>query len=118
MGGFFGVASKTDCVSDIYFGTDYHSHLGTKRGGLAVTNPAGRIDRRIHDISNAQFRSKFDSEIASFSGNTGFGIISDTEDQPLVISSQLGTFAIVTVGKINNVDEILDLAFAGQQPAD
>ena len=112
MGGFFGVASKTDCVSDIYFGTDYHSHLGTKRGGLAVTNPAGRIDRRIHDISNAQFRSKFDGEIALFSGNTGFGIISDTEDQPLVISSQLGTFAIVTVGKINNVDEILDLAFA------
>ena len=112
MGGFFGVASKSDCVSDIYFGTDYHSHLGTKRGGIAVTNPAGKIDRRIHDISNAQFRSKFDSEIGSFSGNTGMGVISDTEDQPLIISSQLGTFAIITVGKINNVDEILDLAFA------
>ena len=112
MGGFFGVASKSDCVSDIYFGTDYHSHLGTRRGGIAITNPAGKIDRRIHDISNAQFRSKFDSEIGSFSGNTGMGVISDTEDQPLIISSQLGTFAIITVGKINNVDEILDLAFA------
>ena len=112
MGGFFGVASKSDCVSDIYFGTDYHSHLGTRRGGIAITNPAGKIDRRIHDISNAQFRSKFDSEISSFSGNTGMGVISDTEDQPLIISSQLGTFAIITVGKINNVDEILDLAFA------
>lgn len=112
MGGFFGVASKSDCVSDIYFGTDYHSHLGTRRGGLAITNPSGKIDRRIHDISNAQFRSKFDSEITSFSGNTGFGVISDTEDQPLIISSQLGTFAITTVGKINNTDEILDLAFA------
>ena len=112
MGGFFGVASKSDCVSDIYFGTDYHSHLGTRRGGIAITNPAGKIDRRIHDISNAQFRSKFDSEIGSFTGNTGMGVISDTEDQPLIISSQLGTFAIITVGKINNVDEILDLAFA------
>ena len=112
MGGFFGVASKSDCVSDIYFGTDYHSHLGTRRGGIAITNPAGKIDRRIHDISNAQFRSKFDAEIGSFAGNTGMGVISDTEDQPLIISSQLGTFAIITVGKINNVDEILDLAFA------
>ena len=112
MGGFFGVASKSDCVSDVYFGTDYHSHLGTKRGGLAFTNPSGKIDRRIHDISNSQFRTKFDSEIGAFQGNTGFGVISDTEDQPLIISSQLGTFAIVTVGKINNTDEILDLAFA------
>ena len=112
MGGFFGVASKSECVSDVYFGTDYHSHLGTRRGGLAFTNLSGKIDRRIHDISNSQFRTKFDSEIGSFSGNTGIGVISDTEDQPLIISSQLGTFAIVTVGKINNVDEILDLAFA------
>ena len=112
MGGFFGVASKSECVSDVYFGTDYHSHLGTRRGGMAFTNPSGKIDRRIHDISNSQFRTKFDSEIGSFSGNTGFGVISDTEDQPLIISSQLGTFAIVTVGKINNVDEILELAFA------
>ena len=112
MGGFFGVASKSDCVSDVYFGTDYHSHLGTKRGGLAFTNPSGKIDRRIHDISNSQFRTKFDTEIGAFQGNTGFGVISDTEDQPLIISSQLGTFAIVTVGKINNTEEILDLAFA------
>ena len=112
MGGFFGVAAKEDCISDLYFGTDYHSHLGTRRGGIAVANPEGGIDRSIHDISNSQFRSKFDDEIGSFSGATGIGVISDTEDQPLIITSQLGTFAIVTVGKINNIDEIINLAFA------
>ena len=103
MGGFFGVVSTGDCVSDLYFGIDYHSHLGTRRGGIAVSRPDGGIDRRIHDISNSQFRSKFDSEIGSFSGNTGMGVISDTEDQPLIITSQLGTFAITTVAKINNI---------------
>ena len=113
MGGFFGVASKGDCVSDLYFGTDYHSHLGTRRGGIAVANSKGGIDRRIHDISNSQFRSKFDDEIGSFEGHCGIGVISDTEDQPLIITSQLGTFAITTVGRINNVDEIIELAFSG-----
>ncbi len=106
MGGFFGVASKFDCVADLFYGTDYHSHLGTKRGGMAVTNEQGNITRTIHDISNAQFRSKFDSDLPNFSGNTGIGIISDFEDQPLVISSALGNFSIVTVGKINNIEEI------------
>ncbi len=112
MGGFFGVVSAGDCVSDLYFGIDYHSHLGTRRGGIAVSRADGGIDRRIHDISNAQFRSKFDDEIGGFAGHSGIGVISDTEDQPLIITSQLGSFAICTVGKINNMDEIVEQAFA------
>ena len=83
MGGFFGVVADHDCVTDIFYGTDYHSHLGTKRGGLAICGPDNRINRRIHDITNAQFRSKFDDEIGKFSGCSGIGIISDYEDQPL-----------------------------------
>lgn len=112
MGGFFGVVSKNDCVDDLFYGTDYHSHLGTRRGGIATTNSQGEIIRRIHDISNAQFRSKFSDEIDDFSGNIGIGIISDYEDQPLLISSHLGTYCIVTVGKINNIDELVAEAFA------
>ena len=111
MGGFFGVVADHDCVCDIFYGTDYHSHLGTKRGGLAVCDPENRITRRIHDITNAQFRSKFDDEIGKFFGNSGIGIISDYEDQPLIISSKFGTYAIVTVGKINNIDELARQAF-------
>jgi hypothetical protein len=88
MGGFFGVVSREDCVADLFYGTDYHSHLGTKRGGMAVMDEAGRISRRIHDISNAQFRSKFDDDISKFAGKAGVGIISDYEDQPLVIVSR------------------------------
>ena len=83
MGGFFGVVADHDCVCDIFYGTDYHSHLGTKRGGLAVCDPENGITRRIHDITNAQFRSKFDDDIDKFAGNSGIGIISDYEDQPL-----------------------------------
>ena len=112
MGGFFGVVSQEDCVSDLYFGIDYHSHLGTRRGGIAVSRGDGGIFRRIHDISNSQFRSKFDDEIGSFYGKCGIGVISDTEDQPLIITSQLGTFAITTVGKINNIDEIIEQSFS------
>ncbi|MBT4818036.1 MAG: amidophosphoribosyltransferase, partial [Lentisphaerae bacterium] len=82
MGGFFGVASKTDCVTDLFFGTDYHSHLGTRRGGLVVKNGAD-YTRFIHDITNAQFRSKFDHDIGRMKGNIGLGVISDYEDQPL-----------------------------------
>ncbi|MBR2435021.1 MAG: amidophosphoribosyltransferase [Lentisphaeria bacterium] len=106
MGGFFGVVSETDCVSDLFYGTDYHSHLGTKRGGLAVTNSRGAIQRFIHDITNAQFRSKFDSDLSHLEGNCGIGVISDMEDQPLIIGSHLGIYSIVTVGKINNIQEI------------
>ena len=111
MGGFFGVVADRDCVCDLFYGTDYHSHLGTKRGGLAVCDREGRITRRIHDITNAQFRSKFDDEIDKFLGRAGIGIISDYEDQPLIISSKFGNFAIVTVGKINNVNAIAKAAF-------
>lgn len=111
MGGFFGVVADHDCVCDIFYGTDYHSHLGTKRGGLAICDPENRITRRIHDITNAQFRSKFDDEIGKFSGCSGIGIISDYEDQPLIISSRFGIYSIVTVGKINNVEELARSAF-------
>lgn len=112
MGGFFGVVSKGDCVCDVFYGTDYHSHLGTKRGGLAVCGCDHRITRRIHDITNAQFRSKFDDDLDDFKGSSGIGIISDYEDQPLIIASKFGTFAIVTVGKTNNLDELVKEAFA------
>ena len=111
MGGFFGVVSKNDCVDDLFYGTDYHSHLGTRRGGMATTGDNGEITRRIHDISNAQFRSKFSDEINDFVGNTGIGIISDYEDQPLLIYSHLGTYCLVTVGKINNARELIAEAF-------
>jgi len=105
MGGFFGVVSKTDCVTDLFFGTDYHSHLGTVRGGLASKNGNG-FCRYIHDITNTQFRSKFEDDISQMSGNMGIGVISDTDDQPLIISSHLGTYAIVTVGVIQNLKEL------------
>ncbi len=113
MGGFFGVVSDDDCVVDLFYGTDYHSHLGTRRGGLAVAAPDGRIVRRIHDISNTQFRSKFDDDLGDFAGHVGIGIISDYEDQPLLISSHFGTYAIVTVSKINNIDELAQELFEG-----
>jgi amidophosphoribosyltransferase len=110
MGGFFGVASKSDCVSDLFFGTDYHSHLGTQRGGLATRNGEG-ITRIIHDIRNAQFRSKFDEDITKLKGNTGIGCISDYEDQPILVSSHLGTYAIVTVGVVQNAAALAAKAF-------
>ncbi len=106
MGGFFGVVSNGSCVADLFYGTDYHSHLGTRRGGLAVTNTRGVITRFIHDITNSQFRSKFDSDLEHLEGNCGIGVISDLEDQPLVIGSHLGVYAIVTVGKLNNIEEL------------
>ncbi len=109
MGGLFGVFSNTDCVEDLFYGTDYHSHLGTKRGGLAVKNSGG-FQRFIKDISTSQFRSKFDRDIKKMHGNKGIGVISDYEDQPLIISSHLGTFAISTVGKINNIEELANEA--------
>ncbi|MBT3380049.1 MAG: amidophosphoribosyltransferase [Lentisphaerae bacterium] len=105
MGGFFGVASKTDCVTDLFFGTDYHSHLGTRRGGLVVKNGAD-YTRFIHDITNAQFRSKFDHDIGRMKGNIGLGVISDYEDQPLLIGSHLGLYSIVTVGIVTNATEL------------
>ena len=111
MGGFCGVVSKDDCVSDLFFGTDYHSHLGTHRGGLAVLKADGMFRRAIHNIQNAQFRSKFERDVGSFAGRVGIGCISDTDPQPLVMVSKLGTFAIVTVGILNNIAELMDELF-------
>ena len=110
MGGFFGVVSKNDCIGDLFYGTDYHSHLGTRRGGLAVQSE-DRYVRHIHDISNAQFRSKFDEDIRTMKGNSGIGVISDYEDQPLVIASHLGLYVIVTVSAVQNIDELIGKAF-------
>jgi amidophosphoribosyltransferase len=110
MGGFFGVASKNNCVTDLFFGTDYHSHLGTMRGGLAVINNK-KITRFIHDITNAQFRTKFEDDINRMHGNLGIGVISDYEDQPLIIGSHLGTYAIVTVGVVKNIDALAKKAY-------
>jgi len=110
MGGFFGVASRTDCVEDLFYGTDYHSHLGTKRGGLAAIHSGG-FTRFIHDITNAQFRSKFEDDIRKMSGSRGIGVISDYEDQPLIIGSHLGAYAIVTVGVVRNAEALAREAF-------
>ena len=105
MGGFCGVISSDDCVSDLFFGTDYHSHLGTHRGGMAVLGRNG-FQRSIHNIQNAPFRSKFEQDVGRFAGNAGIGVISDTDPQPLVMCSRLGTFAIVTVGLIANIEDL------------
>ena len=110
MGGFFGVASKEDCVFDLFFGTDYHSHLGTRRGGMAVYGENG-FDRSIHNIENAPFRTKFEKDLHEMKGTLGIGCISDYEPQPLIVRSHHGTYAITTVGKINNVDEITKLIY-------
>jgi len=110
MGGFFGAISKSDCVQDLFYGTDYHSHLGTKRGGMAVKNDGGYV-RSIHNIENDYFRSKFEDDLPKLHGNKGIGVISDYDSQPLIIGSRLGTFAIVTVGKINNITELAQNAF-------
>jgi len=110
MGGLFGVVSKDDCVSDLFYGTDYHSHLGTMRGGLAVMAPDG-VTRFIHDITNAQFRSKFESDVPRMRGSKGIGVISDFEDQPLIIGSHHGVYAIVTVGVVRNAAELARKAF-------
>ena len=110
MGGFFGVTSKNDCVMDLFFGTDYHSHLGTRRGGMAVYGPDG-FQRSIHNIENSPFRTKFDRDLLELKGRSGIGSISDNEPQPLLMQSHLGSYAIVTVGKINNEQELINHAF-------
>ena len=110
MGGFFAVASKESCIMDLFFGTDYHSHLGTKRGGMAVYGPKG-FDRSIHNIQNSPFRTKFERDVEELEGNLGIGCISDFEPQPLLVHSHLGSFAVTTVGRINNVDELVEECF-------
>ncbi len=106
MGGFFGVASKRDCVLELFYGVDYHSHLGTRRGGMATYGEDG-FNRAIHNIENSPFRTKFDRDVGEMKGNLGIGCISDFEPQPLLICSKLGSFAITTVGKVNNYDDLL-----------
>ena len=112
MGGFFGVASRKDCVLDLFYGVDYHSHLGTRRGGMAVYGKDG-FSRAIHNIENSPFRTKFERDAAEMKGHLGIGCISDYEPQPLIIQSHLGSFAIVTVGKINNMNSLLKVIYAG-----
>lgn len=110
MGGLYGVVSKGDCVLDLFYGTDYHSHLGTSRGGMAVLGENG-FTRAIHNIENAPFRTKFESEVLKMRGRMGIGCISDTEAQPLLIRSHLGNYAIATVGRINNIPQLVEDAF-------
>lgn len=110
MGGFFGVVAKQDAVADVFYGTDYHSHLGTMRGGMAVLEN-DEFTRHIHDITNAQFRSKFEDDIQGMHGNQGIGVISDFEDQPLLVGSHLGTYAIVTVGVVHNLEALTTRAY-------
>lgn len=110
MGGFFGVAAADDCSFDLFFGVDYHSHLGTRRGGIVVLGENG-YDRAIHNIENSPFRTKFDKDIHNMHGNLGIGCISDYEPQPLLVRSHHGTYALTTVSKINNVDELVDKLF-------
>ena len=112
MGGFFGVASKSSCVLDLFFGIDYHSHLGTRRGGMAVYDPVKGFDRAIHNIENSPFRTKFEHDVAELEGNSGIGCISDNEPQPLLARSHLGSFAITTVAKINNINELIQKAMS------
>lgn len=106
MGGFFGTISKTACANDLFYGTDYNSHLGTRRGGMATYDEEEGFTRSIHNLENSYFRTKFEASLPRFLGNAGIGIISDTDAQPIVINSHLGKFAIVTVAKINNIDEL------------
>ncbi|MCD8015879.1 MAG: amidophosphoribosyltransferase [Lachnospiraceae bacterium] len=110
MGGIFGVAAKRSCTMELFYGVDYHSHLGTRRGGMTVYGEQG-FQRAIHNIENSPFRTKFERDVDEMDGHLGIGCISDYEPQPLLIQSRLGSFAIATVGKINNMDELLQLVF-------
>ena len=115
MGGFFGIASRQDCMVDVFFGTDYHSHLGTRRGGMAAYDPKIGLQRKIHNIENSPFRTKFETIFDEMHGTSAIGCISDSDPQPLLIRSKLGTCAICTVGIINNSNELIDqyLTFSG-----
>ena len=112
MGGFFGAISRRDCVLDVFFGTDYHSHLGTRRGGMAIYDPDTGFQRQIHNIENTPFRTKFESDLTEFHGCSGIGCISDTDPQPLLVRSHLGLYAITTVGIINNADALVEKYFS------
>ncbi len=110
MGGFFGVVSQMSCTNDLFFGVDYHSHLGTRRGGMAVYDGKSGFHRAIHNIEHAPFRTKFEGDLDELQGNSGIGCISDNEPQPLLVHSHLGSFAITTVGIINNLSELAKMS--------
>ncbi len=112
MGGFFGITSKRDCLGDVFFGTDYHSHLGTRRGGLAVYDKEIGLQRSIHNIENSPFRTKFEHVFEEMQGTSAIGCISDSDPQPLLIRSKLGTYAICIIGIINNADQLMDNLFS------
>lgn len=113
MGGFFGAASHNDCISDVFFGTDYHSHLGTRRGGMTAFSPEKGFQRSIHSIENSPFRTKFESDVEGMSGKLCIGCISDTDPQPILLRSRLGLYAVCTVGIINNAKELTEELIAG-----
>ena len=106
MGGFFGTISKRECATDLFYGTDYNSHLGTRRGGLATYDSQKGFLRGIHSLENGYFRSRFEDELGKFTGNAGIGIISDTDAQPMLVNSHLGRFALVTVARVNNAEDL------------
>jgi amidophosphoribosyltransferase len=112
MGGFFGASLKRNCVIDIFFGVDYHTHLGTKRGGMAVYDADAGFQRQIHNIDNTPFRTKFEKDLHEFHGNSGIGCISDSDPQPLLVRSHLGLYALTTVGKINNAEDLVERYFS------
>ena len=113
MGGFFGAISKRDVSLDIFFGVDYHSHLGTRRGGMILYDEQDGFQRQIHSIENTPFRTKFEKDLRDFHGCAGIGCISDTDPQPLLVRSHLGLYAISTVGIINNADQLVSDYFNG-----
>ena len=112
MGGFFGAVSHRDVVLDVFFGTDYHSHLGTRNAGMAIWSPDGRCHREIHSIANTPFRTRFEKDLEDFAGNIGIGCISDSDPQPLLVRSHLGLYAITTVGQINNAESLVETYFS------
>ena len=113
MGGFFGAVSRRDVVLDVFFGTDYHSHLGTRNAGMAIWSPEHGCQRQIHSIANTPFRTKFEKDLADFKGGCcGIGCISDSDPQPLLVRSHLGLYAITTVGQINNAEQLVDTYFS------
>ena len=114
MGGFFGAVSRRDVVMDVFFGTDYHSHLGTRNAGMAIWSAERGCRRQIHSIANTPFRTKFENDLPDFAGNVGIGCISDSDPQPLLIRSRLGLYAITTVGQINNAEQLVDTYFCGR----
>lgn len=112
MGGFFGVTSKQDCVLDVFFGVDYHSHLGTRRGGMIIYDAEQGFQRQIHNIENTPFRTKFEKDLYDFHGCSGIGCISDSDPQPLLVRSHLGLYAITMVGIINNAEDLIKQYFS------